>query len=246
MTQFDSSNNLSVLSSKLNELETAMLQAIKATQSRNRSLLTLSVLMIVFLCGYLGYAYYRFGGEVTPDLVASNVQSGFEQYLPQAKEQLESNLISGAPRFVGDAFEQAKALPAQFADSLNSEAGKRIDDAMPSVENDLVASLRTGIQNGSKSAKGTDEERFKTTLSVLSQTYGDETLKFVDRVHTDYTNQATSFTDYINKLATSPNLDKRDELHRDMLKTMFALIKYHANNSAPGDHLKTTLTQPVQ
>jgi hypothetical protein len=196
----------------------------------------LSVVTIVFLVFYLGYAYHRFGGEVTPDLVAYQIQAGIVDALPDTRLQLEKNLKEDAPRQVQDAFDQLQSLPGKYTDQLQRAATDRIDAAMPGVQEQIYQSMRVALDQATKQTAaaggdkpGTDDEaRLEATLKAVSDVYATETLKFVDQQHATYAADALAFTDYLDRLATAPMLDHRDQLHRDMFRTVFALVNDRA------------------
>jgi hypothetical protein len=235
------------LARKLDLLDQAITEAVERSRSRNRSFAKLSVFMFVFLVFYLGYAYHRFGGEVTPDLVAANAQASFQQYVPQAREQLQQQLVANARRFVGGAFDEVKALPGQFADNLNKESADRMDAAMPSVEDQLFTALSASLDTAEKNNKGgPDKPRFQEMLSALGDVYATETINFVNDAHRTYASQAVEFIDYLDRLASSQHLDRRDQLYRDMFVTIFALVRQHDLESGTEDHLKLNILEPAQ
>ena len=208
----------------------ALADAVKQIRRRHRGVVFMSVLSVGFFIVYLGYAYVRYGNEVTPDLVAGNLQSALQDQMPATRDQLETNLRANAPKLVEQEFAQLQALPASFATKLQAQATDRMDKAMPAVQDAMYTSMKGALdqavqQSAKAGGKGSDEDRLKATLAAVADVYATETLHFVDQEHATYTADALQFTDYMDRLATSPHLDRRDQLHRDMFQTIFALIR---------------------
>ncbi len=233
------SSELSSIARKLDELHEAISDAVKRAQKRNESFVRLTVCICIFLVGYLGYAYHRFGGEVTPALVASNAQASFETYIPQASRELEDQLKSNAPRFVNGTFDEVKTLPSQLSDELNKQSAEKIDSAMPAVEDQLSHALEASLGTSEKNQTGSDKERFQGTLTALGNVYGTDTIKFVNDAHRTYASQAVEFINYLDRLASDQKLDRRDQLHRDMFLTIFTLVREHDKRSGTTDPLQT-------
>lgn len=238
----------------LNELTATRVElsrTVDRMRQRNRNFALLAILSVVILVGYLGYAAYRFGGEVTPDLLAVNLQSKFQQSLPQARSTLEKHLAEKAPKFVADAFGQLESVPNRFADQLHDQAKAKMDEAMPGVQDQMYASMKQALDKstghiaaaGDDKAKD-DEARLQSALASVGEVYATETLKFVDEQHAAYARQANEFTDYLDRLASSDKLDHRDQLHRDMFRSVFALVRYHAANSHPAETLELNIAKP--
>ncbi len=239
----------------LNELVAAraeMSAVVRQIRRRQQAFAALSILTVIFLIGYLGYAYHRFGGDVTPDLVAAQLQLGFQNAMPDTKRQLEQNLKDNAPKVVTAAFDQLNALPEKYTTELQAEASKRLDAAMPAVGDKIYQSMRDALQQSTKATAAAggqnadDETRLRNTLKSVSDVYAAETMKFIDTQHATYASDALQFTDYLEHLATAQHLDHRDQLHRDMFRTIFALVRARADASAtPGDATDTATTKPT-
>jgi len=236
---------LAPVSQKLAELEVAIKIELARTRKRRGSMLALCAAGTLFLAGYLGYAYQRFGAEVTPDLVATNAQAVFEQNLPAIKDQLAGSLKDNAPQFVSMAFSSASQLPAQFADQLNSQTEEQLNAVTPRIEDELTDSLQTAIRQSAQTGTGSDEQRFQATLTALAAVYGNETIKFVDQTHATYANQATSFIGQFDKLASNSHLSPQEQLHRDMITSVLALVKSYQDEPT-SQNLTTTIFEPAQ
>lgn len=240
--------DLNTLSRKVASLDAEMQRHLRSTRSRNHSVTFFSVITIVAVVIYLVYAYYRFGNEVTPDLVAYNLQGQFQQMLPDARQQLQENLKSNAPHYVDDALNQLQNVPMQFADRLHDEASAALDKDMTSVQDELYQAMKSALDNAAKQnpsgGAATDQQRMQSALDAVATTYGTETTRLVDQVHRDYAADATSFIDYLDHLAGNQGLDHRDQLYRRMFRTMFMLVRERANGPA-GAQMNSTLDQPA-
>jgi len=247
MTQQNFEPSLSSVARQLDILDATLTLSARRSRSRNFWLLVLSVLTIIFLVFYLGYAYDRYGGDVTPDLVAANAEIMFENQLPNAREQLETNLKANAPDYVNKMVDQLKTMPAKYADQLNQEASDRIDKAMPEVGDSLYSSMKAELENArQKPGGGTDEQRFQATLTAVGQVYSDETLKLVNQAHATYATEAVDFTNYLEVLANNQALDHREQLHREMFRDMLLLMRERAKDSGKDDQMNVNMLQPAQ
>ena len=216
---------------QLIDTRTALAATVTKMRRRNAVSAVLSVLSLVAVVIYLGYAAYRYGGEVTPELVAANVQASLQAQMPQARATLEQNLRGDAPQLVNNAFDQVQAMPATYADNLHRQATAKMDAAMPAVQDQMYQSLKQALDQsrGPLAVAGSkDEDELKSTLSAVADVYATQTMRFVEQEHGTYAADAAQFTDYLDRLATSPNLDHRDQLHRDMFRTVFALVRERA------------------
>ena len=231
--------DLSALVQDLTATRDAMARAVAQMRRRNLITAVLSVLSIVVLIGYLGYAYFRYGGEVTPELVAVNVSASFRDKLPDAQAAVTKKLRDRAPQQVADAFAKLKAMPEQYAVGLQADAKAKLDATMPEVQERMVAAMKQAIDQAKTPAAAgaavmSDDARLQAMLASVGDTYAKQTLTMVDQTHMTYSADASLFLDYMDRLATSPNLDRRDRLHRDMFQTVFALVRQRAANSPPG------------
>ena len=245
MSQMNPDPVLSVVAQRLDALDATLSQAVRRTRSRNISVAVVMVLSILFFCIYLGYAYKRYAYEVNPDLVATSMQSQFEDSLPSARVQLETSLKQNAPQYVNQAMDQLQELADQKASTLQEQATAAMNKEMPTVSDELYQSLKTTLDQAQQSpASGTDEQKFQATLAALGQVYADETLKLVDQAHNDYSADAVSFTGYLERLGKNQDLDERDQMHRDLFRNVMMLIRERASSPA-GSQLETTnLTAP--
>ena len=231
-------STLAAVVADLNATRASMDKTVQQMRQRNLLSAIVSILSVIILAGYLGYAYFRYANEVTPDLVAANAASQFQAQLPAARVQLQENLRANAPKNVADAFAKLKALPDTFADQLQRQATEKMDATMPQVRDQMYTAMKGALDKsvaataagGGPGAKD-DEARLKATLSAVAEVYATDTIKFVEAQHATYASDALQFTDYMDRLATSPNLDKRDRLHRDMFQAAFALIRERANDT---------------
>jgi hypothetical protein len=231
------STELDTVFKELTAARAALAATVARVRRRHHGFIALSVLSCLFLVGYLGFAASRFGGDVTPDLIAANMQAAFQNALPATRLQLQQSLKDNAPKVVNGTFDQLQQMPVAYADSLQREATERMDAAMPAVQDQIYQSMKraieastTSLAAGGGTAKD-DETRLKVALAAVSDVYATETIKFVDQLHGTYAADALAFTDYLERLATAPNLDHRDQLHREMFRTIFALVRSRAATS---------------
>lgn len=243
-------DDLALLSRKLTALELELRRSVDRTRRRNHAIAFFGIITVLATAVYVGYAYYRFGNEVTPELVAANVQTQLQDSLPQVRQQIQENLKSHAPQYVNNVLDQLQSVASQRADDLHQDAQTKLDAEMPQVQQGLYQSLKDTLDQTQKNAASVpgsnDEQRFQAMLDLLGQTYGSQTIKLVNQVHNDYASQAIEFVDYLNHLAENQNLDHRDQLYRKMFRTVFMLVRAHQKDSGKPEELNTTMFQPAQ
>lgn len=244
MTQANSPT-LETVAQRLERIDQTLAGYASHSRRRNAMMAVLSLLVIIGSFFYLGYAYSRYGNEVTPDLVAINAQNVFQGQLPGAREQLETNLKNNAPQYVDKMIDQLQTLPRTYAEQLNQQTAVAMDSAMPQVSEELYAAMKNALNEAKeKKADGTDEQRFQATLAAMGQVYADETVKFVDQAHNTYADQSVEFTTYLNHLASDANLDRREQLHKEMFQNILLLMHEKAKDSGNPDALKLGALAP--
>ena len=234
-------NDMSAVLTELAATRAALTDTVSKMRRRNQITTVLSVLSIVILGVYLSYGYKRYGGDVTPDLVAAAASQRVQEQLPSASAALEKDLKDRAPKVVADAFHKLTEMPDVYARRLQDEAVTRMDAAMPEVQDKVYTSMKSALDTTVKATAASagpgakdDEARLKATLAAIADVYAADTMRFVDQTHATYWSDAGTFLTYMDRLATSPNLDRRDRLHRDMFSTMFAIVRERANKPTPG------------
>ena len=232
----------------LNELaatRASLADTVPAVRRRNLISATLSVLSIIVLAGYLIFGYLTYGRQVTPDLVASVASKDFQEQLPAARVKLEEKLTAQAPQVAQSTFDKIKGLPEQYATQLQKEGTAKMDAAMPEVQDRMYTAMKNAVDQSvaaAGSAGGDDEARMKATLDHVADAYAKDSAAAVTQTHNTYWSDAGLFLDYMDRLATSPNLDRRDRLHKQMFQTVFALIREHSTSATPAGEPAATLT----
>jgi hypothetical protein len=223
---------MSDVRTELQALEHEIEQAVTSTRRRNAASVVLCLASVVLTGGWLYYAHTRFAA-VDPNFAADYAQAQITQYMPQAGEDLEVSLKAYAPQFVEDLGGRLGTVPDRFADELDSRMKAELDAAAPQIEDGLYKSLHAALEQDGSKAKGTDDvERFKSTLDALADTYRDESIKLVDQLQAEYAKNGSDLLAYIQRLADNKDLNRREELHRDMLQSFLAVAKQTATASA--------------
>src|SRR5947209_9631657 len=105
----------------------------------------------------------------------------------------------------------------------------------PQIEEELYKSMKAAIDQAQTNAKGGDDAaRFKSTLDALGLVYRDESIHLVDQVHDMYVKQGSDILAYIQLLSANKNLDRLQQLHREMLQS-FLLVASHKSWSTGQD-----------
>jgi hypothetical protein len=217
--------------SEIEALENDIDQAIRSTRRRNTISLVLSLLAVLLIAFWLYSAHRKFAA-VDPNFAADYAQGRLTEYLPQAGADLEATLIANAPQFIDHAEARLQALPDRFADELNARTRAQLRAATPQIENDIYKSLKTALdQAKGNPPKGQDDlARFKALLDQLADVYRTESIKLIDQIRNVHAKNGSDIVAYIKLLGENKNLDRRQQLHRDMLQQFFVI----AREQAPG------------
>jgi hypothetical protein len=221
--------NYQSVARKLDELDTKLNATVAANQRRVRVGFFASIVIIVILSIYLGYAYEKFG-RVDPEFTGLMAQHILEDYLPEAGDKLEQQLKDSAPARIKQFEEQVRAMPDQFAQQITGETKKKIDENMPQLEEAMYKSLKTAIAQAkdevAKSPGKTDEERFKATLQAVAAVYGTEATKAIDEFRQKYASGASDLITHLNVLAENKSLDHDQQMQRDVVQK-FLILSHH-------------------
>jgi hypothetical protein len=216
--------------SEIQALEADIDQAIRATRRRNTISLVLSLVAVCLIAGWLYNAHRKFVA-VDPDFAANYAQARFTEYLPQAGTDLEASLIANAPQVIGHVEARVHALPDRFADELNARTRAELRTASPQIEDELYKSMKTALDQAKASPKGADDAaRFRALLDALADAYRDESIKLLEQIRATHVRHGSDILAYIKLLGENKNLDRRQQLHRDMLQQFFVI----ARDQAPG------------
>lgn len=220
---------------ELQALNQEIEKAITSTRRRNAITTFLCVASVGLIGAWLYHAHVRFAA-VDPNFAADYAQAQLTQYMPQASADLEGSLKSYAPQLVADLGTRLQTVPDRFADELETRMKSELDAASPQIEEGLYKSLHTALARAKDNAKGgNDLERFKSTLDALADTYRDESIKLTDRLREEYAKNGSDLLAYIKFLAENKGLDRRQELHRDMLQSFLVVATHTASASAAAE-----------
>lgn len=225
------------LPAKLRALETALDAAVRGAKRRNLFSVVLSVVSLALIGYWLWYAHGRFSREATPETFAGAASVQLHDYMPTASVELEKQLKDRAPDMVEKGVDHLKSMPNQFANQLNSELTQRMDEDMPKLEEALYEHLSTAVKHARATADqanptGTDEQKFKAMLDALAVVYEQESTKLLTDAYDTYTTHAREILAYLEHLADGKNLDRRDELHRDLVRSVLGLLAQHKAKTA--------------
>jgi len=219
---------MNTTATELRTLDDEIDHAVRAAHRANAVGLFLFVASLLMVGFWLYYAYRQFSA-VDPKFAAGYAQSRLVDYLPQAGTDLQATLIANAPQFIAQAEARVQALPDRFADELNSRTRAELRQASPQMEDELYKSMRTALDQSKDSAKGPDDAaRFKSLLDALADAYRDESVKLVDQVRATHAKNGSDVVEYIKLLGENKNLDRRQQLHRDMLQQFFIVAQKQA------------------
>ena len=101
------------------------------------------------------------------------------------------------------------------------------------MEDELYKSMKTALAQAKDNPKGQDDAaRFKALLDTLADAYRDESIKLIERVRATHAKHGSDILAYIKLLGENKNLDRRQQLHRDMLQQFFVIARQQAPDAA--------------
>jgi hypothetical protein len=219
--------------SDIASLESDINDALRVTRRRNAVSLIFSLVGVVLAVVWLYHAYINLVA-VDPEFAADYAQARLVEYLPQAGTDLEAALIANAPQFIDQAESRLQALPDRFGDELNARTRAELRAATPQIETDIYKSMQAALDQAKAAPKGADDAaRFKALLDQLADAYRDGSIKLIDQVHYTHTQNGSDVVAYIKLLGDNKNLDRRQQLHRDMLQQFFVVAQKPAPAAIP-------------
>jgi hypothetical protein len=223
---------MSDVRNELQALDREIEQAVTTTRRRNAASVVLCLVSVGLIGNWLYHAHTRFAA-VDPEFAADYAQAQLTEYMPQAGTDLEASLKTYAPHLVDDLGERLRGVPDRFADELEGRMKAELDAAAPRIEDELYMSLHAALEQDQVKPKGKDDvERFKSLLDALADTYRDESIKVTDQLRAEYAKNGSDVLAYVKVLAENKNLDRRQQLHRDMLQSFLVMAKQTASASA--------------
>ncbi|HZZ42073.1 MAG TPA: hypothetical protein VFE58_03985 [Tepidisphaeraceae bacterium] len=222
---------MSNINNELKVLEREIDGAIRTTKQRNVKSAVLCVLSAGLIAGWLYHAHTRFAA-VDPGFAADYAQAQLTSYMPQAGTDLEGSLKAYAPQFVGDLSKRLEQVPDQFADELDSRMKAELNAAGPQIEGELYKSLKTALADQKGIKGGDDVARFKSMLGALAETYEKESIQWSDQLHSEYTKNGSDLLAYVQTLAENKNLNRHQQLQREMLQSFLVAAKQTDEASA--------------
>ena len=236
MSEFNSNFQLA---QKVEELTRSIDATIENARRRNRRGMVMSIVILVLLTCYLGYAHHRFT-QVDPEMAGNFAQSVIQSYLPEAQNKLEKELIDNAPKAVDVLEQQVRAMPDTLASRMESQFSSEMDQHMPELENSIYTSVKTGLGQAKDHVASqpgkSDEDKFRAMLQELATIFGQESDKAIDEFHSKYTQGSTDLVAYIKLLSEDKQLNDEQKLHRQMLQNFLTLAYFHDSHPGQTDH----------
>ncbi len=197
---------------------------ITNTRRRNALSLGASLVSLALLGYWLTAAYAKFS-VIDPDFAAGYVMSEFEERLPQTSRAVERRLTEAAPLLVAAAEKHVAALPDSLAAHIRSRTDAELEKALPELEEELYTSLKTTLADviDKKTADKDGAAQLRKLVATLADTYETEATRMIDTIHDRYTSVGADTLTYLDYLAEGKDLDKTEQMHREMLTTFLTI-----------------------
>jgi hypothetical protein len=197
---------------------------IASARRRNALNLTVSLVSLGLLGFWLTTAYSKFR-TIDPEFATGFVASEVEARLPRAGQMVEQRLIQMAPELVASAEKRLTKLPDAIAAKLKARTDAELEQALPQLEEELYQSLKLVLADAATTAgKGADDPvAAKHLIDSVADAYQTETLALIDTVYQRYNAVGGDALAYLDYLAENKDLDKTEQLHREMLTTFLTI-----------------------
>jgi hypothetical protein len=214
---------LGTVASKLEALDAELTRAVAKARWRSTVGLVVAVAVTLATGIYLLIAYLRFG-EVDPQFAVQYTQQQLVSYMPEAERALKQQLHDQEDELMDRGERRLRALPDQLAELVKSNLSKAIDEHMPDIEQQVYVVMKDEMGKDRTAQPGVDaEKQFRAVMDDLAETVN----KQVGVVYRDYLLASGDPVLYLGELAEGKNLDRRQQLQRNMLQAFFVLAKIH-------------------
>jgi len=226
MSEPSNNTDLTSLNSKLQGLEATVQETVRRIRRRNMINMAIMAVLLVFTAIYLGVAYSQFS-TIDPELAATYARAQIEQRLPEVSRDLRQQLKDAAPGIIATGEARLRQVPAIATREVRDQAIAALDQHLPAIEEQVINLLREEVRkalNAHKKETNADK-RFQLIMADLEKV----TAQHIDLAHTRYLDQSREIMDYLEFLAENHNLDNRQQLQREMLRSFFLLVHDKAN-----------------
>lgn len=183
---------MNAVQDKLQALIKEYERRIEKIKKQKILLLSISIIFLIILGGYLCFSYVQFRKLTTPtNLVGMGYDSAME-VLPEAIGKIESYLIKSAPALVGSAFDSLLEQVPAARKATQERIDLLIDELLRTLEDSFSTCLRSVIGAYREDILSIAEVKDRQQVYVLAA-----------RVENDLRNKFDAETDdIINKFAT--------------------------------------------
>lgn len=235
---------LGALELTVNNLERAVQERLDRIRRRARITTGLIFFVAIAMTVYLSVAY-KYIAEYDAQVMAMNLQHEIELALPQAQKELTATLTARAPEDVALAMDYVTRFPewangrinSTLVKEMNKEIRKLDEQVYPNLKLQMVE-LRDRIEREHPNA--TPEEKADLVLDEIAKFYGAESRKAIDSVYGDVQTDVYRAVNYLKKLSKGVDLDRQQQIERELFQTLFALIDKWERQSA-----ETNKTSPL-
>lgn len=215
----------------LEALETRV-SGMAAAAKKRRWMLTIAGLLIaVVAVGYLSWAWFQIDRQLDAPTVVALAEQQASPFLEEPATAWAGYLEEQAPGLIDQAATAALAAPPQLTEQLLGHVDGVIDERMPELEKQFEQLVRDLVEQAAEAAgeefRGgdfSDAEAAELVDQVTAQ-FETSLQERVDGLYDRYLAVSAGMIDELDRLAAGEGLSEKEELHRELVTSFFALVQ---------------------
>jgi len=210
----------------------------KSSVARRKATSTiLTVVFVLFMAGYLTFAYSRVA-TVQANEVVLMMEERLDKYINFSEPELTVEIAKLAPGITETAAQSVLQLPGLMEQKAHSHIKSELDTGLPELEKALEENFHKALLDAREKAiaqgkKVDDPAVTKEIVNDMTDVVTAEMGKTLDTFCADYTKQSADMINYIDMLAQNEKLDARAAMHRELLIHFFALVQKYEIEGTP-------------
>ena len=165
-----------------------------------------------------------------PGLSPRSPYGKLQPYVDEAPEKLGAQLKDYAPKAFKYAEDQALQAPtigaAYVRDALMAKTTEILDEAEPKITKAISDAISQVKESSNRAGfDGKDPAQVDKLVEQLVHQVGTDAQKTMDKVYSDYSQEADQLLKHLDQLADGNHLDALEEHHRQIIISFLALAQ---------------------
>ena len=212
---------------QMNTIRAQMEDTLAKTKRRGNMSGILGLVLVVLTALSLGVAYGAIA-KIDAQIMVQNLQGELDGILSEAR--LAGVLNDSAPDVLRGTEDMIRGIPDELTATMNQSMNELITKEIDQLEARLLPRMQneiTAIAERLKSEKPSvgGQKRLEAVANEIAAIYGEEVVENVDKTYGRYQPELKEMTAYLNKLHKGENLTDKEQVHRDLIITLFAIDK---------------------